>query len=265
MATCTFMPQNADRLTLMQYLSPAFPVGSYAYSQGLEQAITDGHVTDPASLCDWITAILTHGSARMDAILLAHGRRDAHVSDNGPPDNGPPDNGPPDNGPSDTGPSDNGLSDTGPPDTGPSDNGPSDNSLADLGYAYATSSERATEMREQGAAFGRVMATITGHSPPTLPYALAFAHATRTMDLPTEDILAAYLQALTAQLISVAVRFVPLKAADGQKLLTSLGPLITGLATTYATLPLSALSSATLGADLAQMRHETLDVRIYRS
>ena len=260
MATCTFMPQNADRLTLMQYLSPAFPVGSYAYSQGLEQAITDGHVTDPASLCDWITAILTHGSARMDAILLAHGRRDAHVSDNGPPDNGPSDNGPPDNGPPDNGPSDNG-----PPDTGPPDNSPSDNSLADLGYAYATSSERATEMREQGAAFGRVMATITGHSPPALPYALAFAHATRTMDLPTEDILAAYLQALTAQLISVAVRFVPLKAADGQKLLTSLGPLITGLATTYATLPLSALSSATLGADLAQMRHETLDVRIYRS
>ena len=250
MATCTFMPQNADRLTLMQYLSPAFPVGSYAYSQGLEQAITDGHVTDPASLCDWITAILTHGSARMDAILLAHGRRDAHVSDTAPPD---------------TGPSDTGPSDTGPSDNGPPDNGPSDNSLADLGYAYATSSERATEMREQGAAFGRVMATITGHSPPTLPYALAFAHATRTMDLPTEDILAAYLQALTAQLISVAVRFVPLKAADGQKLLTSLGPLITGLATTYATLPLSALSSATLGADLAQMRHETLDVRIYRS
>ena len=270
MATCTFMPQNADRLTLMQYLSPAFPVGSYAYSQGLEQAITDGHVTDPASLCDWITAILTHGSARMDAILLAHGRRDAHVSDTAPPDTGPSDTGPSDNGPSDNGPSDtspptNDPPDTGPSDNSPSDNSPSDNSLADLGYAYATSSERATEMREQGAAFGRVMATITGHSPPALPYALAFAHATRTMNLPTEDILAAYLQALTAQLISVAVRFVPLKAADGQKLLTSLGPLITGLATTYATLPLSALSSATLGADLAQMRHETLDVRIYRS
>ena len=214
-ARCTFMPQNADRLTLMQYLSPAFPVGTYAYSQGLEQAITDGHVTDPASLFDWITAILTHGSARMDAILLAQGR--------------------------------------------------TQDDLSDLAYAYAPCHERQIEMREQGAAFGRVIATITGDVPPPLPYALAFAHATRMLDLPTEDILAAYLQSICAQLISVAVRFVPLKAADGQRLLKSLAPRITNLAAKYATEALQALSSATFGADLAQMRHETLNVRIYRS
>lgn len=209
------MPQSVDRLTVMQYLSPAFPVGTYAYSQGLEQAITDGHVTDPASLNLWITAILTHGSARMDALLLAHGRHD--------------------------------------------------DDLSDLSYAFATSAERHTEMREQGAAFGQIIATMTGQTPPALPYALALAHATRSLDLPTAEILALYLQSLAAQLISVAVRFVPLKAAEGQKLLSTLAPLITDLARLYATEPLTALSSATLGADLAQMRHETLDVRIYRS
>jgi urease accessory protein len=218
-ATCIFMPQNADRLTLMQYLSPAFPVGSYAYSQGLEQAITDGQVTDPASLSAWITAVLTHGSARMDAILLAHGRSTpADLAD-----------------------------------------------LADLALAYASSHERQTEMREQGAAFGQVIATVTGQSPPVLPYALALAYATRPLSLPTAEVLALYLHAIAAQLVSVAVRFVPLKAADGQKLLSDLAPLITRLAETCATQPLTALSSATLGADLAQMRHETLDVRIYRS
>ena len=36
-------------------------------------------------------------------------------------------------------------------------------------------------------------------------------------------------------------------------------------AITCATAPLTALTSATFGADLAQMRHETLPVRIYRS
>ena len=225
-AICISMPQNADRLTLMQYLSPAFPVGSYAYSQGLEQAITDRNVTDPASLNGWITAVLTHGSARMDAILLAHGR-----SNSGPTDFDQP-----------------GV-------TG----------LTDLAYAYAASAERHTEMREQGAAFGQIIATVTGVTPPVLPYALALAHATRPLDLPTEDVLALYLQSLAAQMISVAVRFVPLKAAEGQKLLTSLAPLLTTLALRYASEPLTALSSATLGADLAQMRHETLDVRIYRS
>ena len=214
-AKCISMPRNADRLRLMQMLSPAFPVGSYAYSQGLEQAITNGAVHDPDSLTQWARAVLTHGSARMDAILLAHGRSGAN--------------------------------------------------LTDLAYAYAASAERVTEMREQGAAFGQVIASITGQVPPALPYALALADATRALDLPTEDVLALYLQALAAQMISAAVRFVPLKAADGQRVLAGLADTITALAALYATEPLTALSSATLGADLAQMRHETMEVRIYRT
>jgi urease accessory protein len=215
MANCISMPPSVDQLTLMQWLSPAFPVGSFAYSQGLEQAITDGHVTTPETLERWITAILSRGSARMDAILLAHGRTDG--------------------------------------------------TLADLAYAYATSAERAMEMRDQGAAFGQVIATTTGTAQPPLPYALALAHASRSLDLPTETILATYLHSIAAQLISVAVRFVPLGAASGQRVLTTLTPLITRLAADYATEPLSALHSATFGADLVAMHHETLDVRIYRS
>ncbi|MEO8241475.1 MAG: urease accessory UreF family protein [bacterium] len=214
MAACISMTRNADRLTLTQLLSSAFPVGAYAYSQGLEQAITDGHVTDPASLKDWITAVLTHGSARSDAILLAHAR--------------------------------------------------SSDDLTDLAYAYAPSAERHTEMREQGAAFGQVAAALIGPQP-ALPYALAIGHATRTLNLPTAEILALYLHSVAAQLISAAVRFVPLGAADGQKVLHSLAPLHIRLAEAYAAEPLTALTTATLGADLAQMRHETLPVRIYRS
>ena len=45
----------------------------------------------------------------------------------------------------------------------------------------------------------------------------------------------------------------------------ALAPLIIRAATTCATAPLTALTSATFGTDLAQMRHETLPVRIYRS
>ena len=209
------MPQSVDRLTLTQWLSPAFPVGSYAYSQGLEQAITDGHIHNPATLTHWITATLTHGSARIDAILLAHAR--------------------------------------------------TEDNLSDLAYAYATSAERHTEMHDQGAAFGDLIATLTGTQPPPLPYALAIGHASRALNLPTATILAHFLQALAAQLVSAAVRFVPLGATDGQKVLAHLSPLITQLAATYAREPLTALSSAAFGADIAQMHHETLPVRIYRS
>ena len=209
------MPPNADHLALVQWLSPAFPVGTYAYSQGLEQAITDGHVRDAATLSGWITAVLTHGSARMDAILLAHAR--------------------------------------------------TTDGLADLAYAIAASAERSLEMRDQGAAFGQTIAALTGTPQPALPYALALGHASRRLSLPTEAVLAHYLQSLAAQLVSAAVRFVPLGATAGQGVMSALLPLITRLADTFAQEPLENLSSATIGADLAAMRHETLAVRIYRS
>lgn len=75
------MTDATDHLRLVQWLAPAFPIGAFAYSQGLETAITAGHVHDAATLQDWITAILTHGSARTDAILLAHARTGADLTD----------------------------------------------------------------------------------------------------------------------------------------------------------------------------------------
>lgn len=61
----------SDALTLMQWLSPAFPVGAFAYSHGLEQAVADRQVGDAGSLQDWVETLITHGSGRADAILLA--------------------------------------------------------------------------------------------------------------------------------------------------------------------------------------------------
>jgi urease accessory protein len=41
---------NADLMQLMQWLSPAFPLGSFAYSHGLETSIASGEVSDAAAL-----------------------------------------------------------------------------------------------------------------------------------------------------------------------------------------------------------------------
>ena len=65
-----------DRLRLVQWLSPAFPIGAFAYSQGLEHAITAGEVQGAAALEAWIAAVLRHGSGRADAIFLARARDD---------------------------------------------------------------------------------------------------------------------------------------------------------------------------------------------
>lgn len=59
-----------DLLTLVQWLSPAFPTGGFAYSHGLESAISSGQVTDAASLRQWLTEVLQFGAGRQDAILL---------------------------------------------------------------------------------------------------------------------------------------------------------------------------------------------------
>ena len=58
-------------LQLMAFLSPAFPIGSFAYSHGLEWAIDDGVVTSADDVEAWIESLLTHGSGWNDAVLFA--------------------------------------------------------------------------------------------------------------------------------------------------------------------------------------------------
>ncbi|QIZ82519.1 urease accessory protein UreF [Thalassovita gelatinovora] len=58
-------------LTLAQWLSPAYPVGAFSYSHGLEWAIEAGQVRDGDDFRDWLGDILRFGTGRNDAILLA--------------------------------------------------------------------------------------------------------------------------------------------------------------------------------------------------
>lgn len=210
---------TVDRLHLMQWLSPAFPIGGFAYSQGLEQAITDGHVTCADTLCTWVRAALCFGAGRMDGIVVARARDpDADIP-----------------------------------------------ALADLANAYAGSAERWLEMRDQGAAFGSTIAALTGKPQPLLPYAVAVGVATRPLAIDTAEVVALFLHSLAAQHIAAAVKFVPLGQTAGQGVLAQLASVIANLAPRLAVAPLSDMGTATLGADLAQMGHETLDVRIFRS
>jgi urease accessory protein len=68
---------DAALLSLAQWLSPAFPVGGYTFSQGLEWAIATGEVTSAADLGRWLGDTLEHGAGRCDAILLGLALRDA--------------------------------------------------------------------------------------------------------------------------------------------------------------------------------------------
>lgn len=62
--------RDADLLTLTQWLSPAYPVGAFAWSHGLERTIGRGDIADAATLAGWLADVLEHGAGRTDAILL---------------------------------------------------------------------------------------------------------------------------------------------------------------------------------------------------
>ncbi|SIO41490.1 urease accessory protein [Rhodovulum sp. ES.010] len=79
MTTTTIMVTDGQILKLAQWLSPAYPVGAFAYSHGLEAAVAAGHVADAATLQAWLENILRNGAGHSDAIFLAaaHGAPDA--------------------------------------------------------------------------------------------------------------------------------------------------------------------------------------------
>jgi urease accessory protein len=62
---------HASLLLLLNWMSPTFPIGSFAYSHGMEQAIVDGRITNAAQTENWIHALLAHGSGWNDAVLFA--------------------------------------------------------------------------------------------------------------------------------------------------------------------------------------------------
>ncbi len=62
--------QPASMLRLWQLISPALPIGAYAYSQGQEYAVEAGWVTDQASAQDWIRGQLQNNIAALDIPLL---------------------------------------------------------------------------------------------------------------------------------------------------------------------------------------------------
>ncbi|WP_411908833.1 urease accessory protein UreF [Mesorhizobium sp. CO1-1-9] len=73
----TDQPSGIALLRLMAWLSPAFPVGGFAYSHGLERAVQDGLVTNAAGLAGWLEALVEMGSGWNDAVLFAESWRRA--------------------------------------------------------------------------------------------------------------------------------------------------------------------------------------------
>src|SRR6516165_10305097 len=60
---------------LMAWLSPAYPIGAFSYSSGIEWAVEAGDIKDAESLRQWLAVMLGEGSGFCDAVFFVHAYR----------------------------------------------------------------------------------------------------------------------------------------------------------------------------------------------
>lgn len=137
--------------------------------------------------------------------------------------------------------------------------------LDDLARALAPSAERLRETLEQGTALARTVGAITGRDLPPRALPVALAEAAQGLALSPSVIVALYLQGFSGNLVTIAVRHVPLGQTEGQALLARLSPVLAALADNAVEATLDDLGGSALAAELAAFEHETQDTRIFRT
>jgi urease accessory protein len=135
-----------------------------------------------------------------------------------------------------------------------------------LATACAPARERRDEALNQGRAFQLAVAPWTATAlPEDAPYSVAVGAAAGGRGVPEDDSAVAYLQAFATNLISAAVRLVPLGQTAGLRVLAALEPVILATAGETKTATLDDVGSCAFRSDLAAMRHETQYTRLFRS
>jgi urease accessory protein len=223
-------------LRLQSWLSPAFPTGAYSYSHGLEWAVEAEHVHDRNSLVDWLDADLRYGSGRNEAIFFCEAGRWAMADDRAK------------------------LFE-----------------VAELAAAFRGTSEFALESSQQAAAClamlcqawpDRVLEWLSKilrerHVPPALAVVLGARSARQ--GIPASLALPAFLQSYIVNLVTAAIRLVPLGQTDGQLAIAELEGAVLAASAQAKNRTIDDLGSAGFMVDLASMAHEMQYTRLFRS
>jgi urease accessory protein len=225
--------EAATLYRLMTWLSPAFPVGAFSYSGGIEWAVEAGDIIDAASLQGWLAAVLADGSGFCDGVLLAQAHRFAASDD------------------------DAGLRDVA--ELGfafvPSRERQLETSAQGRAFIDTISAAWNCDGLE------RMISACNG----TIVYPVAVGLVSAAHAIPLPPAMHAFLHALASNWISAGARLVPLGQTDSQRLLASLEPVVAATARRALDASLDDLGSATFRADIASMRHETQYTRLFRS
>ncbi len=215
---------------LLLWCSPAFPVGGFSHSHGLEWAVEEGEITDAAALLSWVEDLLRHGAGWSDSVFLAHAHRAAAARDRSL------------------------LAAVAEEGAAFSPSLERQTEALAQGAAFA---------RALAAAWPDLACLLPDGR--RLPYAVALGAACGAAGVPLGAALVGHLQAFAGLLVSAAVRLVPLGQSDGLRVLAAIEPRVQALAREAAAAPLSAAGGAAFRADIASMKHETQYTRLFRT
>ena len=222
---------------LLSWMSPAWPVGAFAHSSGLEWAVEDGLVTDRVSTEAWLADWLDHGGGWTDAVLFTFAHRATLRRD------------------------------------GPALLELAELALAVQTTAErrleAVAQGSAFRKIARSTAATPALALLDLVPDEELTYPVAVACLTAGHGAPLVWALTAYLHGVVANLSSAAQRLIPLGQTDGQRVIAALRERVAAVVARAVELevqdPFEALGAAAFVADIASMAHETQCTRLFRT
>jgi urease accessory protein len=217
---------------LMTWLSPAFPVGAFSYSSGIEWAVEFGDIVDGATLQDWLSSML-EGPGFCDGVFLAHAHRAAAYKD------------------------DAALRDVAELAAAFAPSRERHLETTSQGRAFIEIARAAWNCD----GLDLMVAACDG----AIVYPVAVGIVSSAHAIPLAPTMHAFLHAVTSNWISAGARLIPLGQTDSQRALAALEPAVVATGKRAIGATLDDLGSATFRADLASMRHETQYTRLFRS
>lgn len=232
-AMVTTITTEAALARLFAWSSPAYPIGGFSFSHGIERAVEDGLVTDRDGLVAYVATVLEAGAGRIDAALFAVSWRTMQAGDDGALDAVAA--------------------------TALAWRGTAETALESVMQGGAFAAVTAGAWSEpRFAAFAARHGRTIAH-----PVAAGAAAAAHGIALATA--LFAHLSSVAANLVSAGVRLIPLGQTDGQVATASLIPAISTAVAQAIAADLETIGTSAPMLDLLSMRHETQYTRLFRS
>lgn len=227
----TVMVTSDSLYRLMTWLSPSYPVGAYTFSQGIETAVEAELIATGEDAENWIADMLRCGNGQADVAFLARAWEAASDAKQ--------------------------L-----------------RTIVEHVLAFQPTAELRREITAQGDAFLKASTAIWKCEEIELlqsvlvagcPYPVAVGVAAKGHGVERHAAMVAFAQGYVSNLVSAAVRLIPLGQTDGQRIIANLMPLVLETVDTVADIPLENVATATIIADILSMQHESQYTRLFRS